>query len=116
MKLDIVERRQYNRYHTWLRGWIEGDNITLFGQVSNVSKGGFVIVSPSNSDIGKELNVNLILGEKGQVKAKGKIAWQKQNNNSWNMGIQFININNGEEKLEKFLKEYPRFLIQNENF
>ncbi|WP_240486588.1 TIGR02266 family protein [Hyalangium minutum] len=91
--LASMDNRKSGRVTSRMRCWCEGDNVTLYSRVGNLSEGGLFLRTSTPMREGTRTAVRLGAGEEsGQAfQTMAKVVWTRQNGKSWppGMGLQF---------------------------
>ena len=106
------ERRLHPRVriNTWC--WLEGESLTLYGTVANISQGGLFLCTPVPLPAGKEVNLTLNLTGSNltghRVTARGKVVRTQtagRNCGQTGLGIHFHEIHTGQTGLHRSLSK-----------
>lgn len=91
--LSSMENRKYGRVPSRIRCWCEGENITLYSRVGNLSEGGLFLRTSTPLQAGTRTTVRLGAGEESgsELHALAKVVWTRKNGLPWppGMGLQF---------------------------
>jgi uncharacterized protein (TIGR02266 family) len=88
-----MENRRYARVPSRMRCWCEGNNVTLYSRVGNLSEGGLFLRTSTPLQEGARATVRLGVGEEAgpELHTSVKVVWTRQNGQSWppGMGLEF---------------------------
>jgi len=88
-----MENRKSGRVPSRMRCWFEGENVTLYSRVGNLSEGGLFLRTSTPLQEGTRATVRLGAGEEaGQpFQTLAKVVWTRQNDGQRppGMGLQF---------------------------
>lgn len=92
-----MENRKFGRVPSRMRCWCEGDNVTLYSRVGNLSEGGLFLRTSTPLQEGVRASVRLGVGEEDggtEVQTMVKVVWTRHNNKQWpsGMGLQFESL------------------------
>ncbi|HVG63936.1 MAG TPA: TIGR02266 family protein [Hyalangium sp.] len=94
--LSSMENRKYGRTPSRIRCWCEGENITLYSRVGNLSEGGLFLRTSTPLQAGTRTTVRLGAGEESgsEIHALAKVVWTRKNGQPWppGMGLQFESL------------------------
>lgn len=89
----LMDNRKHSRVPSRMRCWCEGDNVTLYSRVGNVSEGGLFLRTSTPLREGVRATVRLGVGEEDgpELQTLAKVVWARQNGQPWpsGMGLQF---------------------------
>jgi uncharacterized protein (TIGR02266 family) len=93
-ELESMENRRHARVSSRMRCWCEGENVTLYSRVGNLSEGGLFLRTSTPLAEGTRATVRLGVGEEAEgpeVQTMAKVIWTRQNGQPWppGMGLQF---------------------------
>lgn len=104
----MKENRKYPRISSRLRCWCEGDNVTFYARVSNLSEGGLFLRTSTPLETGAVTRLRLRDGDEDSVvEATATVVWSRQNGQESGMGLRF-------EGLDEPSRNHLRKLIQHE--
>jgi uncharacterized protein (TIGR02266 family) len=79
-----------------MRCWCEGENVTLYSRVDNLSEGGLFLRTSTPLREGTRTTVRLGAGEEEgrEIQTMAKVVWTRQNGKPWppGMGLQFESL------------------------
>jgi uncharacterized protein (TIGR02266 family) len=91
--LESMENRRYARVPSRMRCWCEGDNVTLYSRVGNLSEGGLFLRTSTPLKEGARATVRIGVGEEAgpELQTSVKVVWTRQGGQSWppGMGLAF---------------------------
>jgi uncharacterized protein (TIGR02266 family) len=92
------DRRQYPRFAARLRVWCEGDNVTIYARVGDLSEGGLFVWTSTPLPEGSRAKVRFVNGH--TVEAEAVVVWSRaeEKGKPAGMGLQFETL--GSEVLE----------------
>ncbi|HYI01866.1 TIGR02266 family protein [Hyalangium sp.] len=94
--LASMENRKFGRVPSRMRCWCEGENVTLYSRVGNLSEGGLFLRTSTPLQEGTRATVRLGAGEEdGQhFQTLAKVVWTRHNGKPWppGMGLQFESL------------------------
>ena len=88
----MAENRRYNRVSSRLRCWCEGENITVYARIGNLSEGGlFLRTSTPLSEGSRAL---LRFGNDATVEAQARVVWARLEGQGGppGMGLEFVGV------------------------
>ncbi len=95
-ELGSMENRKYTRVSSRMRCWCEGENVTLYSRVGNLSEGGLFLRTSTPLREGVRATVRLGVGEEDgpEVQTLVKVVWTRHNGGHWppGMGLQFESL------------------------
>jgi uncharacterized protein (TIGR02266 family) len=96
-EVGSMENRKYERAPSRMRCWCEGDNVTLYSRVGNLSEGGLFLRTSTPLQEGMRASVRLGVGEEdgaSEVQTMVKVVWTRHNDKQWpsGMGLQFESL------------------------
>lgn len=74
----MSENRKHTRIPTQLRCWCEGDNITLYARISNLSEGGLFLRTRTPLAPGARAVVRLTPGTDPEIQAHAVVVWLRE--------------------------------------
>ena len=104
----LADNRKYARVASKLRCWCEGENVTLYARIGNLSEGGLFLRTSTPLPHGSKARVRF--GEGQTVEAAAAVVWSRGidgNEGPPGMGLQFLDLNDG-------LKEQIKALVSSE--
>lgn len=72
----VKEQRRYPRLPSRQRCWCEGDDITIYAQIGNISEGGLFLRTSAPLPPGARVRVRLG-GDAGEVEVHAHVAWRR---------------------------------------
>ncbi len=95
-EVGSMENRKFGRVPSRMRCWCEGDNVTLYSRVGNLSEGGLFVRTSTPLRQGVQATVRLGVGEEDdrQVQTLVKVVWTRHNDKQWpsGMGLKFESL------------------------
>ncbi|HEX8703877.1 MAG TPA: TIGR02266 family protein [Myxococcaceae bacterium] len=92
-EVGSMENRRYSRVPSRMRCWCEGNNVTLYSRVGNLSEGGLFLRTSTPLQQGVRATVRLGAGEDSgpELQTSVKVVWTRQSGQSWppGMGLEF---------------------------
>jgi len=103
----LIENRKHTRVPSKLRCWCEGENVTVYARIGNLSEGGLFLRTSTPLSEGSKAMVRF--GSENSIEASATVVWSRADGDGGppGMGLRFELID------EKRLSEL-RKLIQNE--
>jgi uncharacterized protein (TIGR02266 family) len=80
--------RRYDRIDTRLRCWCEGEGVTFFARMANLSEGGLFVQTRAPLDVGAEATVRFEARPAVVVTAAARVMWTRPDG----MGLRFERI------------------------
>jgi uncharacterized protein (TIGR02266 family) len=89
----LRDNRKSDRVESRLRCWCEGDNVTFYARVDNISEGGIFLRTSTPLEAGAEAKVRLEIDEE-QIHARAVVVWARgyANGGPPGMGLRFREI------------------------
>lgn len=103
---DVSDRRRYLRYAVKCSCWLESEQATVFGPTADVALGGVFLRTAVPLALGDRVEVALDLGRRmPTVRAQGVVTrWvQAKQGLRHGVGVEFVRIVNGGDRLLRFL-------------
>lgn len=100
------ENRKHARVYSRLRCWCEGENVTFYARVGNLSEGGLFLRTSTPLEQGAITRLRLHNGD-GDVEATATVVWARQEGRESGMGLRF-------ELLDEDARRTLRALIDHE--
>lgn len=100
-----MENRKFERVVSKLRVWCEGENITVYARVGNLSLGGLFLRTSTPLERGSR--ATLRFGSAG-VEVPGRVVWARLEGQGGppGMGVEFENIDDGvREAIRRLIEE-----------
>ncbi len=92
-EVGSMENRRHARVGARMRCWCEGDNVTLYSRVENLSEGGLFLRTSTPLKAGTRATVRLGPREESgpALQTEVKVVWARQTGHIWppGMGLQF---------------------------
>ena len=104
----MSEHRQHERVASRLRCWCEGENVTLYARIGNLSEGGLFLRTSTPMSLGAKTTVRL--GDAATVEASARVVWTRAiegHEGPAGMGLKFVD-------LDEQLREQIKALVQEE--
>ena len=103
-----IENRKYARVPTRLRCWCEGENVTVYARIGNLSEGGLFLRTSTPLTLGSRATVRF--GADSAFEAEATVIWARGDGDGGppGMGLRFETIDG--KRLDDLRK-----LIQNES-
>lgn len=104
------ENRKFERIDARLRCWCEGDSVTFYARMGNLSEGGLFVRTSTPLERGSQALIRFETREDCSVQAKAKVMWTRAESNGHpaGMGLQF-------EDIDSTALEVIRRIIENEH-
>lgn len=103
------ENRKHLRITSRLRCWCEGENVTFFARVGNISEGGLFLRTSTPLARGSRAFLRLKSAEASEIQAAATVVWARgeESDGPAGMGLQF-------EPLDSSTVEHLRRIIVHE--
>jgi uncharacterized protein (TIGR02266 family) len=92
-ELGSMENRKHARVPSRMRCWCEGENVTLYSRVGNLSEGGLFLRTSTPLREGVRATVRIGVGEDAgtELQTAVKVVWTRKGGQSWppGMGLAF---------------------------
>ncbi|MFN0063365.1 MAG: TIGR02266 family protein [Myxococcaceae bacterium] len=90
----MSENRRYPRFHSRLRCWCEGENVTFYARVGNISEGGVFLRTSTPLGRGSRARVRLELSGAAPFCAEAVVMWARQGatTDETGMGLRFDSL------------------------
>ncbi|MBJ6765582.1 TIGR02266 family protein [Myxococcaceae bacterium JPH2] len=72
------DNRKHARISTHLRCWCEGENVTLYARIANLSEGGLFVRTSTPLAAGTRAQVRLSPGSEPEIQAVATVVWQRE--------------------------------------
>lgn len=107
---SIQEARRHPRVESKIRCWCEGENVTFYARVGNLSEGGLFLRTSTPLDRGTRARVRLG-GESVEVEASATVMWSRNDGDGYppGMGLRF------DDPLDERTLNLIREIIQKES-
>lgn len=104
------DNRKYERVDARLRCWCEGENVTFYARMGNLSEGGVFVRTSTPLETGTETLVRFETREAAEVSARARVVWARLESNGHpaGMGLRF-------EAIDDAALEVIRRIIENES-
>lgn len=110
--VDMVnDSRKHARVGSRLRCWCEGDNVTVYAKIGNLSEGGLFLRTSTPMLKGAKAVVRLRGGEEEEVSAPVRVVWTRvvQGPRPPGMGLEFGKLDDqAREALRRIIKSERR--------
>ena len=105
----MSDNRKHDRVYSRLRCWCEGENVTFYARMGNISEGGLFLRTSTPLAEGSEAVVRIETREEAEVSARAREMWARQDPNGHppGMGLRF-------EQIDDRALEVIRRIIENE--
>ena len=106
-RAGVSENRKYSRVLSRLRCWCEGDNITVYARIGNLSEGGLFL--RTSTPLERGARAVLRFGVEQPVEAVARVVWSRVEGQGGppGMGLEF-------ETVDEQVKDAIRRLIDTE--
>lgn len=103
------ENRKSQRVDARLRCWCEGENVTFYARMGNLSEGGLFVCTRTPLKRGTETVVRFETPD-AEVQARARVVWTRSEGNGFpaGMGLHF-------EEIDEQALEVIRRIIENEH-
>jgi len=90
----LRDNRKHERVEARLRCWCEGENVTFYARMGNISEGGLFLRTSTPLETGSETVVRFETRESAEVSARARVMWSRQDGNGSpsGMGLRFETI------------------------
>ncbi len=107
--LRLTEQRQHERVPCRLRCWCEGENVTVYARIANLSEGGMFLMTSIPLTHGERARLRFGLGTALEMETSAEVVWTHAGDEQGppGMGLRFQEMD--QDKLVKI-----RQIIQNE--
>ncbi len=88
----MKDNRKFERVYTRLRCWCEGDNVTVYARIGNLSEGGLFLRTSTPLELGAKAVVRFGLTEADEVEAAAIVIWSRKDESAAGppgMGLMF---------------------------
>ncbi len=92
----LADNRKYARVPSRLRCWCEGENVTLYARIGNLSEGGLFLRTSTPLANGSQATVRF--GDSQAVEAAAAVVWSRGVDGGEGppgMGLKFVNLSDG---------------------
>ena len=91
--LQAVNNRKFERVSTRLRCWCEGENITVYARIGNLSEGGIFLRTSTPLERGSKATLRIGTN----LEALARVVWSRMEGQGGppGMGLEFENIDEG---------------------
>lgn len=91
----MVDNRKHPRVLSRLRCWCEGENVTVYARVGNISEGGMFVCTSTPLDAGT--SATLRFGAEGAIETHAVVVWVHSGNGGLptGMGLRFHGLDEG---------------------
>jgi len=73
----LKENRKFERVHSRLRCWCEGENVTVYARIGNLSEGGLFLRTSTPLERGSKAVVRFGPNEGDEVEAVAVVVWAR---------------------------------------
>ena len=105
---ELRDSRNHPRIHPSLRCWCEGDNVTVYARVGNLSEGGLFLRTNTPLREGARTMIRFKNGEAGEVAALATVIWTSDGSDDIppGMGLRFESLDEtSREMLQRLINE-----------
>ncbi len=106
------DNRQSARIASRIRCWCEGENVTLYARIANLSEGGLFLQTSTPLAQGARAMVRLGGGLSPELQAQATVVWNRQQRNEKRppgMGLRFEPLQSGElDRLRQIISQEQR--------
>lgn len=105
----MVENRKHPRVSSRLRCWCEGENVTVYARVGNISEGGMFVCT--STPLNTSTAVMLRFGPESSVETRAVVVWVHTGNGGMptGMGLRFDGLDAARmEALRKLIEVEQR--------
>jgi uncharacterized protein (TIGR02266 family) len=71
------ENRKYDRVPSRLRCWCEGENVTVYARIGNLSEGGLFLRTSTPLQSGAHAVLRFGVGDEAEVEARAVVVWSR---------------------------------------
>lgn len=105
----MKDNRKHERVDARLRCWCEGENVTFYARMGNISEGGLFLRTSTPLEAGSEAVIRFETRDANEVLARARVVWTRRDGNGHppGMGLVFEHIDQG-------ALEVIRRIIENE--
>jgi uncharacterized protein (TIGR02266 family) len=88
---ELAENRKFARVHSRLRCWCEGENVTVYARIGNLSEGGLFVRTSTPLERGSRALLRFRDGDQPEVSAAARVVWTSGGGDGApaGMGLQF---------------------------
>lgn len=96
-RADLGDSRKHERIDARLRCWCEGENVTFYARMGNISEGGLFLRTRTPLDEGSEAIIRFETRDAAEVSARARVVWSREETNGYpaGMGLRFEAIDDG---------------------
>jgi uncharacterized protein (TIGR02266 family) len=84
----VHRARRYDRIDTRLRCWCEGEGVTFYARMINLSEGGLFVRTRTPLDVGAQATVRFEARPGTEISARARVMWTRPDG----MGLRFDDI------------------------
>src|SRR5262245_56825346 len=90
----VRENRRYPRAASRLRCWCEGENVTFYARVGNISEGGMFLRTSTPLERGARTKLRVEGGEGLEFQAEAVVVWARIGSSEAHpgMGLKFVGL------------------------
>jgi uncharacterized protein (TIGR02266 family) len=81
----VHRARRYDRIDTRLRCWCEGDGVTFYARMANLSEGGLFVRTRTPLGVGAQVTVRFEARPGTEISARARVMWTRPDG----MGLRF---------------------------
>ena len=110
----MADNRRHTRVESRLRCWCEGENVTVYARVGNLSEGGMFLRTSTPLEQGAR--ATLRFGQEDAVEAYALVVWSRVEGQTGppGMGLMFQDVDDGRlEKIRRILDSEARHSKRN---
>lgn len=104
---SLVENRKFSRVQSKLRCWCEGENVTLYARIGNLSEGGLFLRTSTPLANGSKARVRF--GDGNAVEAAAAVVWSRGidgDEGPPGMGLKFLDLSDSlKEQIKALVSE-----------
>src|SRR5688572_11253137 len=95
------DNRKFERVHSRMRCWCEGENVTVYARIGNISEGGLFLRTSTPLERGARATLRFGVGDQNEIEATAIVVWARGEGAEGppGMGLQFEGVDSG--KLER---------------
>ncbi len=94
---ELKENRRHGRVHSRARCWCEGENVTFYARVGNLSEGGMFLRTSTPLAVGAQAKLRFEVPGGLQIEAQAKVIWSRGEGEVGppGMGLHFVSMGTG---------------------
>lgn len=103
-----AEHRKYHRVASLLRCWCEGENITVYARIGNLSEGGLFL--RTSTPLARGAKALVRFGEEVHIEAIARVVWSRAEGQGGppGMGLRFEQIDDSGRAAIRLIVETER--------